>query len=334
MRSLIDFESDQPFATRFFTHTLASNQLANAYVLRSKYLSTAYKMILRLAQIINCENRPDATHACGQCQPCRWIEGNAHPGIITVSNLTYLTDVDPETGASKTKTGRAQQSIVVDQVKSLLKELQLHSGGFRRVVVLSGANEGTGCENKTGPDFPPPRDWHPKEEGNCFTLMPLDRRIFAENPSNRFLKTLEEPPPDVVFFLLTDAEDKLLNTIVSRCQIVPFLTPRAFYRTPIWPEAGALFEALLQEGLSGGDFLSRMQRFFVGLAEIGLSASDGLTQFQQFLLEQIRNSPSDREHFERLQRYIRQFEHAKEMIRDRVREEAVLEDLFLQMRGR
>lgn len=37
---------------------------------------------------------------------------------------------------------------------------------------------------------------------------------------NAFLKTLEEPPPDIVFLLVTVAEERLLPTIRSRCQRV------------------------------------------------------------------------------------------------------------------
>jgi DNA polymerase-3 subunit delta' len=37
---------------------------------------------------------------------------------------------------------------------------------------------------------------------------------------NRLLKLIEEPPPNSVFIIVTDHEDQLLNTIVSRCQII------------------------------------------------------------------------------------------------------------------
>ncbi len=40
--------------------------------------------------------------------------------------------------------------------------------------------------------------------------------------ANAFLRTLEEPPPHVHFVLVTDAADRMLPTIVSRCQHVPF----------------------------------------------------------------------------------------------------------------
>jgi DNA polymerase-3 subunit delta' len=42
----------------------------------------------------------------------------------------------------------------------------------------------------------------------------------GQEPANHFLKTLEEPPTDVTFFLLTARLPALLETIVSRCQIV------------------------------------------------------------------------------------------------------------------
>lgn len=40
--------------------------------------------------------------------------------------------------------------------------------------------------------------------------------------SASFLKTLEEPPPGVVFILLVERDDRLPNTILSRCQRIIF----------------------------------------------------------------------------------------------------------------
>jgi DNA polymerase-3 subunit delta' len=41
--------------------------------------------------------------------------------------------------------------------------------------------------------------------------------------ANAFLKTLEEPPPSVVFILITSSIEAVLPTIRSRCQVVPFV---------------------------------------------------------------------------------------------------------------
>ncbi len=44
--------------------------------------------------------------------------------------------------------------------------------------------------------------------------------------ANAFLKTLEEPPLDTVFVLVTDKMNALLPTIISRCQHIPFTALR------------------------------------------------------------------------------------------------------------
>ena len=47
-------------------------------------------------------------------------------------------------------------------------------------------------------------------------LVNADR--LGEEASNAFLKTLEEPPPRSIYFLLTDSPQTILTTILSRCQ--------------------------------------------------------------------------------------------------------------------
>ena len=51
----------------------------------------------------------------------------------------------------------------------------------------------------------------------------LDRvDLLGVAAANAFLKTLEEPPDDVVFILLGRTRESVLPTIVSRCSVVPF----------------------------------------------------------------------------------------------------------------
>lgn len=53
----------------------------------------------------------------------------------------------------------------------------------------------------------------------------LDRvDLLGIQAANAFLKTLEEPPSDVVLILLGRTRESVLPTIVSRCQVVPFRT--------------------------------------------------------------------------------------------------------------
>jgi DNA polymerase III subunit delta' len=43
---------------------------------------------------------------------------------------------------------------------------------------------------------------------------------FLDEQGNKLLKLIEEPPPNTLFILVTENEDRLLKTIVSRCQTV------------------------------------------------------------------------------------------------------------------
>lgn len=49
--------------------------------------------------------------------------------------------------------------------------------------------------------------------------------MLTKEAFNALLKTLEEPPAHVVFILATTEEEKLLETIISRCQVFRFRSP-------------------------------------------------------------------------------------------------------------
>ena len=59
------------------------------------------------------------------------------------------------------------------------------------------------------------------EDGAKVILIPQAERMNAA-AQNCLLKTLEEPPEQTVFFLITDQPAALLPTVVSRCRVVRF----------------------------------------------------------------------------------------------------------------
>lgn len=62
---------------------------------------------------------------------------------------------------------------------------------------------------------------HPYESGRHVVLVEEADRMTPQ-AQNAILKTLESPPGDAVFFLMTDQMTALLPTIVSRCRVVRF----------------------------------------------------------------------------------------------------------------
>lgn len=56
-----------------------------------------------------------------------------------------------------------------------------------------------------------------------------DAECMNEQSQNAFLKTLEEPPPETLFMLVSEFPSKLLPTVRSRCQLLSLLTNRCHY---------------------------------------------------------------------------------------------------------
>lgn len=78
-----------------------------------------------------------------------------------------------------------------------------------------------------------------------------------EEAANAFLKTLEEPPADTYFFLITSRPHMLRPTILSRCQWVKFqslskeVVARILIEKYSFPHDKAIFLATLGEGSAG-----------------------------------------------------------------------------------
>lgn len=97
----------------------------------------------------------------------------------------------------------------------------------------------------------------------------IDRvNLLGTAAANAFLKTLEEPPSDVVLILLGRTRESVLPTIVSRCQVVPFRHIPASEAAGILvqntgctlPEASIAIEACGGSITKAADFLRSKER--------------------------------------------------------------------------
>lgn len=109
------------------------------------------------------------------------------------------------------KSAKKSQQIAIAQIRELsgFLELTSHRGGGRRIVVI-----------------------HPAEALN-------------QASANALLKMLEEPPADVLFLLVSSQPQRLLATIISRCQKIDMPSP----------EKAVALEWLQQQGVEEADDL-------------------------------------------------------------------------------
>lgn len=147
-----------------------------------------YDFALKFTQFLLCANKTESGLACQECPSCHWFQDETHPDFRLISPEQNENADDEAVAAKKTK---KKTQISISQVRELSDFLSLssHQNGGVRVVLI-----------------------HPAEALNAAS-------------ANALLKMLEEPMPDVIFILITHQLQRLLPTIISRCQKVKMPSP-------------------------------------------------------------------------------------------------------------
>ena len=170
--------------------------------------------VTAFAKSLLCESRAADGHACGTCVSCGWFDHYNHPDYRRI-RPEALDDGDAgddggdeEAGTKSTAKKTPSKDIKIDQVRALsgFMNVSTHRSG-KRVVLL-----------------------YPAEH-------------LTTEAANAILKTLEEPPPNTVFLLVTHHVDDLLPTILSRCRL---------FALPL-PAKNAALTWLQQQGVADAD---------------------------------------------------------------------------------
>jgi DNA polymerase III subunit delta' len=160
--------------------------LPHALLLRGRAGTGKHDFALALSQALLCAAPKSDKTACGTCPSCVWFAEDGHP------DFKWISPEDAETSddAPKKKATKKSQ-ISVAQIRQLIDYLSLssHQVNARRVVLIS-----------------------PAETLNIAS-------------ANALLKMLEEPPANTLFLLVTSQPQRLLATIISRCQAIDMPLP-------------------------------------------------------------------------------------------------------------
>jgi DNA polymerase-3 subunit delta' len=99
-----------------------------------------------------------------------------------------------------------------------------------------------------------------RARGKVYLITRAD--LLSGAPANAFLKTLEEPPSRVTFILLARTRESVLETILSRCQVIAFRFVAEAEAVPLLMEEGraTLRDARIALAATGGS-LYRAREF-------------------------------------------------------------------------
>ena len=163
-------------------------KLHHAFLMHGRAGVGKYDFALSFSKALLCPNRSSSGLACNECASCHWFSDESHPDFRLVSPEQESSN-DEETVAIK-KTKKKTQ-ISVTQIRELNDFLSLssHQNNGLRIVLIN-----------------------PAEALNLAS-------------ANALLKMLEEPAPGVIFILIAQQLQRLLPTIISRCQKVNMPVP-------------------------------------------------------------------------------------------------------------
>lgn len=179
------------------------DRLPHALLMHGPKGSGKLSLVLATVQYLFCENRTDGD-ACGTCPNCNKVEKLIHPDLhfsfpFTASKDSRISDyflpdwrvaidnnpyLDINDWLMHIDAANKQGNITKDECLNIIQKLSLKAFQSKYKVIII---------------------WLPE---------------FLGKEGNRLLKLIEEPPENTFFFLVTENTELILNTILSRCQIV------------------------------------------------------------------------------------------------------------------
>ncbi|HLN20278.1 MAG TPA: hypothetical protein VK213_04260 [Bacteroidales bacterium] len=186
--------------------TVRENRVSHAQLFAGTEGCGSFALALSYAKYISCENRTEKD-SCGTCKSCQKYEKLVHPDLhfvfpvvkdkkggepvsdnyieqwrefVKLSPFISLND-----WLNTLETGNSQGMIYTAEASEIIKKLSLKTfeADYKIMII-----------------------WLPEKMNQA--------------TSNKLLKLIEEPPEKTVFLLVSEEPDKIIPTILSRCQLI------------------------------------------------------------------------------------------------------------------
>lgn len=310
-------QNEYNFAFEFFKNAIEKNKLFHAYLLTGNNNVAKYAFALNIARILNCIG--DKTENC-QCLNCKWIRNNAHPAVMTFSPIDFVHVNDK---------GQARENLTVAQARFIKEELAKTST-YHRVLIITNAIEGKEAQEEFKEmgkfDIVAPVQANQEENlERIWVPKSLTQNIFTTETANTLLKTIEEPFENVTFFFLANSPEDLIQTIVSRCQMVNIPSSINIQKD------FSILEKIIKNYPAKDDLTAILMAEHVKALskEHDLSLGEILELLEGFYGENLQNNLQNPKIYREAVIFLNKLEEAKIQLNRYVNPDSVLENLFL-----
>ncbi|HEV8539213.1 MAG TPA: DNA polymerase III subunit delta' [Bacteroidota bacterium] len=183
---------------------VGNRRLGHAYLLSGADGAGKVALAIEFAKTINCEKR--TTEACGLCPRCRRFATLQHPNLRLVFPLP---------AGKNEKYGDDPFARLPDEEVALIHQeiAELAANPYHHLLVPRA----NAIKINSVREIRKESSLAMFENGKrVFIIIEAER--LGDESGNALLKTLEEPQEDTLLILTTSHPDRLLPTIVSRCQ--------------------------------------------------------------------------------------------------------------------
>lgn len=305
------------YFTRFFESAFNNekHKIPQSIILYGQDNLAQYYLAQDMARILNCKT--GGTSVCG-CINCNWIRHNQHPAVLTISK-----------NDNKHSDDTTKKVISMKQMQNVNNGL-IRTSEYYRVFIFcdSEVKELTKTEKEHLADFAQMGFKLPRElEEKPWYPHPLNREILQSEASNALLKSIEEPPENVLFIFLTEDKEDLLETIVSRSQcfyIPSFLNEK--YDTEF-------LKYFLKDypQIKKSEVLNLVQIFFDAKEELGYSIEYAIDCMQYYFKELIKSNLDNKVFVHKLRKDIINLQKAKRQVNSYVKPQAVMENFLFSI---
>jgi len=184
-------------------NTVKENRVSHAQLFLGPEGSGSLALAVAYAQYLSCEDK-QADDSCGICSSCRKYEKYVHPDL----HFSY-----PFFASDKNDTAL---SFIEQWREALLAHPYLSLDTWRGY--LEAENKQANINIAECHQIIKKLSLKPFE--SAYKILILWLPEYLDKEGNTLLKIIEEPQPNTVFLLVAQNQDQILNTILSRTQLV------------------------------------------------------------------------------------------------------------------
>lgn len=195
----------QTQAKQKILNMLASGRMPHALLISAAEGYGGLPLALALAQFLNCEN-PTENDSCGTCSACVKTKKLVHPDLF----FTYPT-------VTKKPSEKPVSSDFIKEWRKAFLENPYITYNQWLATITDDNKQGNITAEECNEIV---RHISLKNFEAKYKIQIIWMAELLRDSGNKLLKSIEEPPQNTIFILVTEQPEQILNTILSRTQML------------------------------------------------------------------------------------------------------------------